>query len=280
MQQQERTVASARQDGNPIPQLLVSVRNVVEARGALRGGCDLLDVKEPSRGPLGMADLSVINQAARQARAWSKLTGDVATTAALGETADWIDRLDRGEFPALPADVEIIKLGPARLAGRDDWQKMFRKVRRRFEEAAGRRLQWVAVCYADWTRAEAPSPEAVFQTAADDNLAGVLVDTFVKDGTGLLDLLDDHQLAHISNSVRESGRWLAVAGSLSIERVGELVDLCPDVIAVRSSVCRGRRRNGPIAVEAVRQFKRAIRAAFSQEGAPSRRKILRSRKRA
>ena len=251
------------------------MRSVVEARGALRGGCDILDVKEPLRGPLGMADVSVINQAARQARAWNKLTGNVPTTAALGETADWIDRVD---YPVLPADVEIVKLGPARLALRDDWRQAFRHVRRRFEEAAGRRLQWVAVCYADWTRASAPPPEAVFQAAAEDDLAGVLIDTFIKDGTSVLHLLDDHQLAHISNSVRESGRWLAVAGSLSIELVPELIDLCPDVIAVRSSVCRGRRRNGPISVDAVRQFKRAIRAAFAHEGAPGRRKILRTRK--
>ena len=37
--------------------LLVSVRNVEEALAALEGGASLIDVKEPSRGPLGRAAL-------------------------------------------------------------------------------------------------------------------------------------------------------------------------------------------------------------------------------
>ena len=35
---------------------LVSVRSPEEALAALEGGADLIDVKEPSRGPLGAAD--------------------------------------------------------------------------------------------------------------------------------------------------------------------------------------------------------------------------------
>src|SRR5260221_3008307 len=42
------------------PRLLVSVRNAVEAEAALAGGCDVLDVKEPGRGAMGMADVSTI----------------------------------------------------------------------------------------------------------------------------------------------------------------------------------------------------------------------------
>ena len=37
----------------PAPGLLVSVRSAAEAATALAGGADLIDVKEPSRGPLG-----------------------------------------------------------------------------------------------------------------------------------------------------------------------------------------------------------------------------------
>ena len=37
------------------PKLLVSVRSADEARAALAGGADLIDVKEPAHGPLGAA---------------------------------------------------------------------------------------------------------------------------------------------------------------------------------------------------------------------------------
>ena len=42
------------------PQLLVSVRDLGEAAAALAGGADLIDVKEPIRGPLGRADEATI----------------------------------------------------------------------------------------------------------------------------------------------------------------------------------------------------------------------------
>src|SRR5437763_1899892 len=42
------------------PGLQVSVRSAAEAESALAGGADLIDVKEPSRGPLGAADAAVI----------------------------------------------------------------------------------------------------------------------------------------------------------------------------------------------------------------------------
>ena len=41
------------------PQLLVSVRDAVEAAAALQGDCDLLDVEDPTRGSLGMAPVSM-----------------------------------------------------------------------------------------------------------------------------------------------------------------------------------------------------------------------------
>ena len=40
-----------------LPQLLVSVRTPQEALDALSGGAGILDIKEPSHGPLGMAGL-------------------------------------------------------------------------------------------------------------------------------------------------------------------------------------------------------------------------------
>ena len=40
--------------------LLVSVRNALEAEFAARGGANIIDVKEPARGPLGCADAQTL----------------------------------------------------------------------------------------------------------------------------------------------------------------------------------------------------------------------------
>ncbi|MCY2963839.1 MAG: hypothetical protein NT069_09370, partial [Planctomycetota bacterium] len=92
---------------NAPPRLLVSVRSATEARAALEGGCDILDVKEPSRGPLGMADLSVIREIASAAQS---LYPTVSLSVALGEARDWPPGCD---FPELPDPVRIVKAGVA-----------------------------------------------------------------------------------------------------------------------------------------------------------------------
>jgi uncharacterized protein (UPF0264 family) len=64
------------------PQLLVSVRNAAEAQAALAGGCDILDIKEPSRGSLGMADAPTIAAIARR-RTDSQSVANTSTEATL-----------------------------------------------------------------------------------------------------------------------------------------------------------------------------------------------------
>ncbi|MEX0885938.1 MAG: (5-formylfuran-3-yl)methyl phosphate synthase, partial [Phycisphaeraceae bacterium] len=44
------------------PGLLVSVRNVAEARAAMAGGADVIDIKEPAAGALGAASPTTIQQ--------------------------------------------------------------------------------------------------------------------------------------------------------------------------------------------------------------------------
>src|SRR3954451_22237023 len=59
--------------------LLVSVRGADEVPAALEGGADLIDVKEPARGPLGMAEAEVV------AAVLDRVDARVPVSAALGE---------------------------------------------------------------------------------------------------------------------------------------------------------------------------------------------------
>src|SRR2546422_749077 len=97
------------------PQLLVSVRNSVEACEALAGGCQILDVKEPRRGSLGMADpaemVAILEVAHRTAPG-------LPVSAALGEAREWSPER---AIPVLPAGLDYVKLGTAGLAACEDW---------------------------------------------------------------------------------------------------------------------------------------------------------------
>src|SRR5438128_1572682 len=92
------------------PGLLVSVRSAAEAEIAIGAGAALIDVKEPSRGPLGRADDTTIAAVVKQ------VAGRRPVSAALGELPAYEEtRSARVSDPAdlvtegLPAGLRYIK---------------------------------------------------------------------------------------------------------------------------------------------------------------------------
>ena len=234
-------------------QLLVSVRDAAEARAALAGGADVIDVKEPTRGSLGRANEAVWEEVA------AACAGRAAVSFALGELGDWED--DAGPVPAVPAGAAFVKLGLA--ATGTDWEERWEGTRERFDAAAGRPLPWAAVAYADARAAAAPGPVAVVAAAIRAGCAAVLIDTFQKDGRGLFDHLPDDRLAALGERSRRAGLRFALAGSLRLEDVPRALGCGADVIAVRGAACDGARtdRVGEAQV-------RALAAAVTNENAP------------
>jgi len=136
-----------------VARLLVSVRSVAEARSALAGGAEVIDVKEPSRGPLGRADVAVW-QAIRRV-----VPPEVSLSVALGELPEWMGR----PLPSCDAfsGVSYRKLG---LAGTGpEWARTWEDLRERWRAGPS----WVAVAYADWRTATAPAPDQVLDAALE-----------------------------------------------------------------------------------------------------------------
>jgi uncharacterized protein (UPF0264 family) len=111
----------------------------------------------------------------------------------------------------------------------------------------------VAVAYADWQRAGAPSYHDVFDFAVAHSWGALLVDTWQKEGTTLLDWIPLAEIFGLCRRGRESGLPVALAGSIGIREIGLLLPAEPAWFAVRGSVCRGGRRNAGISARRVRQ---------------------------
>ncbi|HVW02139.1 MAG TPA: (5-formylfuran-3-yl)methyl phosphate synthase [Planctomycetaceae bacterium] len=234
------------------PRLLVSVRNVEEASAALAGGCDILDLKEPDRGSLGRpADETVVEVAA-----WLQQSAPhIPLSAALGEARDWL--ADAGQLPgAAVSSLAFVKLGCAGIVG-NDWLRKWNEARRRAVSPA-ENPRWIAVAYADWREADAPTPAEIITGAIAEQCAGVLFDTFHKDGRTLFDYLDDDELTEAVATVQNAGLLVALAGGLLLREVPRAASFSPDVIAVRTAACRAGRRNAPIATAAVRELRQTI----------------------
>ncbi len=232
--------------------LLVSVRSADEAQAALDGGADIIDVKEPRRGPLGWADPAI----------WSEIRCVVPATipmsVALGEAAEW--SFDSAKFlsPKFWRGITFAKLG---LAGLDpDWISRWMSLRAYFEKNFPEKCSWVAVIYADWELAKAPPPDQILNIALENpRFRGVLVDTWSKGVRPNVEIAPEWQ--DRGKRVKDSGRFLAWAGGLGISEIERFNawNHAPDIIAVRGAACRGGDRLGTIDPSRVALLKRVAR---------------------
>ena len=225
--------------------LLVSVRTEDEAHAALAGGAAIIDIKEPSRGSLGMAPFSVW-QVVRDA-----VPPSVPVSTALGELSEWDGRRRLMPPPASWEGIAFRKLGLAE-AG-PSWRERWRAVREQIDcglkhEERDSGPRWVAVIYLDWAAAGAPDPDAVIDEAAGiEDCAGILFDTWDKSHRVAFDLSWQRWI----DQAKESGRFVALAGSLDEPAIRRLRPLEPDIFAVRGAACRGGARDAAVDPERV-----------------------------
>jgi uncharacterized protein (UPF0264 family) len=114
--------------------------------------------------------------------------------------------------------------------------------------------QWVAVAYADWQRARAPSPLDVAAFACAEGAGALLLDTWQKDGKTLQDFLPMPELANLIARCQSSGLPVALAGSLTCAAINQLRPLQPNWFAVRGAACLGGDRTAEIDAEAIRRL--------------------------
>ena len=240
-------------DASGAPRLLVSVRSSEEALAAIEGGADILDVKEPSRGSLGMAGMEVIAAIARQSD--ETLAHHVPLSVALGEVIDW---RDRGVVSALPDSVTFAKLGLSHLAQNRGWRDEWLRVRERFDRHRSSHLEWVAVAYADSDEAASPPILDILEAAIETNCAGLLIDTFAKTGHTLTDCCDAGSLCDLAERCHSAGLFLALAGRLARESLSHLSRVPADILAIRSAACVDADRTASVSARAVASFRKAM----------------------
>lgn len=206
--------------------LLVSVRDAAEARAAVAGGADLIDVKEPARGSLGRADVQVW----REVRA--AIGADVAMSVALGELLD-----EDAQARELFEGVHFAKIGMRGCAATPQWPSLWR---RHLDELPAM-TKAVAVAYADWSAARAPTPWEIVRHAIAFGCAALLIDTYDKHHGDVLEVFGGDNLARLIGDARAGGLLVVVGGSLTATTVPVVHRLAPDYLAVRGAVCRGTR---------------------------------------
>jgi uncharacterized protein (UPF0264 family) len=227
------------------PRLLISVRSPQEALAAIQGGADIIDVKEPQHGSLGRASAAVIADIAR--------TIDVLPlSAALGELRE---PLDSAELQQIVRHVGWVKVGLSGLA-HADWRSRWLELCEQIREISPE-IKLIAVVYADAKTCGAPAAEDVISAALSADVPGVLFDTYEKQGRSLLDSISRREISDGIEDLHAAGRFVALAGSINLSHLEDLLELRPDIIAVRSAVCRGDRTSA-VDADLVARFRGAM----------------------
>jgi (5-formylfuran-3-yl)methyl phosphate synthase len=229
--------------------LLVSVVSAEEARRALAGGADIVDVKDPSEGALGAPSPRVLSEVVRE----------------VGRAAPVSVAL--GDLPNLPHTAALAARG-AGLSGADYVKVGLRGVHdldgavafvRAVADAVGPQTAVIAAAYADAGALDPPAlaPACLPELAGRAAVSGVLVDTFVKDGRSLYHWLSESELADLIVRTHSAGASVGVAGQLTL---GQLRRVPADVVGVRTAVCRDGDRVAELDAELVAAAAAELRA--------------------
>lgn len=222
--------------------LLISVADAAEARLALEGDADIIDVKDPTRGALGAADDSVLRDVVAA-------VGTVRPiSAALGDATDERS-VEMAARIAASKRLAYVKVGFAGVAELGRVEALLRAaVRgvRSVSESSG----VVAVAYADAARVESAAPERIIEAAERARAMGVLLDTARKDDGALFDLMDQVMVARWVRLAHEAALTVALAGSLTSADLASARALGADIAGVRGAACEGG-RTGRISRERV-----------------------------
>lgn len=215
--------------------LLASVRAPEEARRAVDGGADIIDLKEPAQGALGRlsdATIAAILGAVAGRRPTSATIGDLplapapVLAAVRAMAATGVDIVKLGMF-AGDAAATVAALGGAARDG----------------------IRLVAVLFAD----RAPDLSLVSR-CADAAFYGVMLDTADKAGGPLTRHLAEPTLARFIADAHRHRLLAGLAGSLSASDVPRLLPLKPDYLGFRSALTTGG-RDAPLDPAAVARLR-------------------------
>jgi uncharacterized protein (UPF0264 family) len=230
--------------------LMISVVSVEEARQALQGGAEILDIKNPAEGSLGAQSPGLIREI-------SKLfSTEAEISVALGDMPNLPGTAALAALGAATCGANYVKVGLHGAPGEAEAIALLREVKRAVLEF---RTMVIAALYGDCLRAGTLNPECLPHIAAEAGVHGCLLDTAIKDGHTLFDFLSPPALRLLAQQAHSSGLIFGLAGALREQDLSLAKDMGADVVGLRTAACRNNQRNGPL--EAMRVKKLCERIA-------------------
>ncbi|MEX2722682.1 MAG: (5-formylfuran-3-yl)methyl phosphate synthase [Candidatus Freyarchaeota archaeon] len=228
--------------------LLISPRDEQEALEAIAGGADIIDVKNPLEGSLGANFPWVI----RRIRDITPRELEVSATI--------------GDFPNKPGTAALAALGAAvsgadyvkvGLYGVNAYHEALYLAKQvvRSVKTYKPSVKIVVAGYADAYRINAIDPFKIPHITSEAGADVAMVDTAIKDGTGLFDLWSLEEIEGFIQDAHGRKVLVALAGSIKKESLPLIQDLGADVVGIRGAACeKSDRIQGRITRERVQEL--------------------------
>lgn len=227
--------------------------NLEEARSAMTGGADILDVKNPKEGSLGANFPWTIRDIAN-------LTGSkVPVSATIGDLDYKPGTASLAALGAAVSGADYIKAGLLGVKTADQAADMLDNIVRAVKDY-DQRKKVVASAYSDFYRVGSISPILLIEVAKSSDIDVIMVDTAIKDGRSTFEFMSEQELSLFISASQKLGLEVAIAGTIGFQDIDLLKRLNPDIIGVRGIVCGGDRKSS-IKSELVTKLKLAISEA-------------------
>ncbi|MCD6455946.1 MAG: (5-formylfuran-3-yl)methyl phosphate synthase [Methanophagales archaeon] len=235
--------------------VLVSPKDVEEAKAVIRGNADIVDVKNPKEGSLGAnfpwvigSIKELVEQEGGEGMKLSAAIGDFDYKPGTGSLA---------ALGAAAAGAEYIKVGLLKIKTKEEAIDLLSGIVKAVKDFDPTK-KVVSAFYSDYKRINSISPLEISAIGEAVDIDVAMVDTGIKDGKTTLEFMTEEELKTFVSESKALGLMTALAGALKFEDIPAVKRINPDIIGVRGMVCGGNREDG-VKEELVRD----LRAQFA-----------------
>ncbi len=216
--------------------LLVSIVDKTEAIDSIKGGADILDVKNPKEGSLGANFPRVIRQV-------KEVTpGNLELSATIGDLPNLPGTASLAALGAAASGVDYVKAGLFGVKTCEEATALMTEVVKAVKEYDSS-LKTIASGYADFRQVGCVNPLELPMVAHKSGADGVLVDVRIKSGKrNLFSFQTDKNLKELVVKAHNCNLLAALAGSLDAQDIQRVYTLGADIIGVRGAVCTKKDR--------------------------------------
>jgi (5-formylfuran-3-yl)methyl phosphate synthase len=226
--------------------MLASVRDRRETEIALKGGADIIDLKDPDNGALGAVSPGTVKEVV------DFVAGARPVSAACGDLPMEPEGILRQAEEIAATGVDYIKIG---FFPSDRLNECIEAL-----SGLAKEKKLIGVLFADHAY-----PDDLPEAFASAGFHGVMIDTADKARGRLLDHLTPDRIGNFIKAAHDRSLIAGVAGSLETPDIPRLLVFGPDFLGFRGALCEGQKRNAGISAAATAR----IRALIPQEEPPS-----------